>query len=80
MIQTITRNYSTTPTTMEFYGETNEDLALMPTTTKPGEGKYSDIGLAPVMSVAKILTDDTLTMYMLRSNGWIKINPEDLEF
>ena len=74
------QDYRTSPRTMSFYGETAEDLALMPTTTKVGEGKYSDVGLAPAGSIAKILTDDSLTLYMLRSTGWIEIHPEDLEY
>lgn len=55
-----------------FYGESLDDLALMPTTTKIGEGEYIH-ALAPEGSYARLLTDDGLKLYMLRSTGWVEI-------
>ena len=60
------------PRGIEFYGETEEDLAKMPTTTKLGEYPY-DKALAPEGAQAKILTDDGLRNFMLRSTGWVEI-------
>ena len=51
----------------------------MPTTIKPGEGKYSNYGLAPKGSIAKILTDSELQYYMLRSTGWVSINEAQIK-
>lgn len=64
-------NY-TSPRKVSYYGETETDLALMPTTTKIGEGEYPH-ALAPEGSYAIILTDDALRLYMLRSTGWVDI-------
>lgn len=63
---------TTSPRQLIFYGESEEDLNLMPTTEKPGEGKY-DHGLAPKGTIAEILTDDGLKIYMLRSTGWVDV-------
>ena len=60
------------PNGVEFYGESEEDLAKMPTTTKLGEAPY-DKALAPEGAKAKILTDDGLRNFMLRSTGWVEI-------
>lgn len=62
----------TSPKVLIFYGETEADLALMPTTTKDGEGKYV-CGRAPKGSIARILTVDGLKVYMLRSTGWVDV-------
>lgn len=62
----------TSPRQLIFYGETEADLSLMPTTKKPGEGKYN-YGLAPRGSIAEILTDDGLKVYMLRTTGWVDV-------
>lgn len=62
----------TSPRVISFYGETEEDLNLMPTTTKIGEGEYIH-ATAPEGSYAIILTDDGLRLYMLRSTGWIDV-------
>ena len=66
----INNNFS--PGIVIFYGESPEDLALMPTTTKAGQGKY-DYGFAPKGSLAEILLEDEKRVYMLRSNGWVEI-------
>lgn len=60
------------PRAISFYGESEADLSLMPTTTKIGEGEYIH-ALAPEGSYALILTDDVLSIYMLRSTGWVDI-------
>lgn len=70
---------TTSPATIVFYGENNTDLSLMPTTVKPGEGKYGNYGLAPKGSIAKILTDSELQYYMLRSTGWVSINEAQIK-
>ena len=66
--------YSTDPITgvTTFYGESNADLALMPTTVKEGEGQYV-YGCAAEGSYANILESDSLKIYMLRSTGWIDV-------
>ena len=61
---------NTSPRIISFYGESTEDLALMPTTTKIGEGEYPH-ALAPEGSYAFILENDGLSIYRLRSTGWI---------
>lgn len=60
------------PNTQIYYGESTEDLELMPTTIKEGEGKYK-VGLAAKGSLAKILTPNGLKIYMLRSTGWVDV-------
>ena len=55
-----------------FYGESPSDLALMPTTTKKGEGQYIN-ALAPAGSIATILLNNETKVYMLRSTGWIDV-------
>lgn len=60
------------PRTTSFYGESLADLELMPTTTKLGEGEYPRI-LASEGAIAQILTQDELTIYMLRSSGWVEL-------
>lgn len=60
------------PRTTSFYGESLTDLELMPTTTKLGEGEYPRI-LASEGAIAQILTQDELTIYMLRSSGWVEL-------
>ena len=67
----------TSPVIITFYGESAEDLAKMPTATKAGEGKY-DYGLAPKGSIARILTDDGLKTYMLRTTGWVDISDSQI--
>jgi hypothetical protein len=63
-----------------FYGESPEDLALMPTTTKEGEGQYRQ-GFAEKGSIAQILTQTGLKIYMLRTTGWMDITGSQiLEF
>lgn len=54
-----------------FYGESLDDLALMPTTTKIGEGEYIP-AVATEGSYAFILTEDGLQTFRLRSTGWIE--------
>jgi hypothetical protein len=61
-----------TPNVIEYYGESENDLVRMPTTTKLGEAPYECV-LAPEGSRAKILTDDGLRNFMLRSTGWVEI-------
>lgn len=61
---------NTSPRTISFYGESTEDLALMPTTTKIGEGEYPH-ALAPEGSYAFILEESGLKVYRLRSTGWV---------
>lgn len=58
--------------TKMFYGESSEDLENMPTTTKEGHGKYK-YGCAPVTSLAYIITEDGVKLYMLRTSGWIDV-------
>lgn len=70
---------TTSPATTVFYGENDTDLSLMPTTTKPGEGKYNNYGLAPKGSIAKILTNSELQYYMLRSTGWVSIDEAQIK-
>ena len=65
----------TSPKTFCFYGENLDDLALMPTTTKIGEGEYPH-ALAPVGSYALILTASELKTFMLRSTGWVDVTVE----
>lgn len=60
-----------------FYGETPEDLALMPTTTKVGEGQYKT-GLAEKGSIAQILSPTELKVYMLRSTGWVDVTEAEI--
>lgn len=66
--------HNTTPSTLLLYGETENDLNSMPTTTTVGTGKYQELGLAPAGTVAQILSNDKLTYYMLRSTGWVKVD------
>lgn len=61
---------NTSPRMISFYGESTEDLALMPTTTKIGAGEYPH-ALAPEGSYAFILEEDGLKIYRLRSTGWV---------
>lgn len=70
----VIQDYRTSPSTLIFYGEADNDLSLMPTTVKAGQGEYADYGCAPAGSIARILTSSELKIYMLRSTGWIKIN------
>ena len=60
------------PNGVIFYGETLEDLSKMPTTTKIGEYPY-DKALASEGAHARILTEDGLRTFMLRSTGWVEI-------
>ena len=60
------------PSINVFYGESLDDLNLMPTTKKIGEGKYNH-GLAPKGSIAEILMADALKVYMLRTTGWVDV-------
>ena len=66
-------NTVTTPRQITFYGETEDDLKNMPTTTTPGKGKYKNNGVVEIGTVAQILTEDSLEYYMLGSNGWIDV-------
>lgn len=61
-----------TPNVIEYYGESAEDLAKMPTTTKLGEKPYNRV-LVPEGTRARILTNSGLRYYMLRSTGWVDI-------
>ena len=63
---------NTSPRVIVYYGESMADLALMPTTTKIGEGEYTH-AYAPEGSYAVILTDSEAKLFMLRSTGWIDI-------
>ena len=74
----LTYNEATSPRVLIFYGESVEDLAKMPTLTKPGEGQYSNRGLAPKGSIAQILFNDKLTVYMLGSNGWVDVTDSQI--
>lgn len=60
-----------------YYGESLEDLDLMPTTTMAGRGKYN-CGLAEKGSIAQILTPEGLKIYMLRSSGWIDVTDSSI--
>lgn len=66
---------TTSPRTAVFYGESMADLALMPTTTKIGEGEYIH-ALAQAGSYAIILLADGLKKFMLRSTGWVEITDQ----
>ena len=58
--------------TLMFYGESLDDLELMPTTKKEGQGKYQ-YGCAPAASLAYIITEDGVKLYMLRTSGWVDV-------
>lgn len=66
---------TTSPRTAVFYGESMADLALMPTTTKIGEGEYIH-ALAQEGSYAIILLTDGLKKFMLRSTGWVEVKDQ----
>lgn len=61
-----------TPSITVFYGESAQDLALMPTTTTVGQGNYPK-ALASSGSYAIILESNGLKKYKLRSTGWVEI-------
>jgi hypothetical protein len=61
-----------TPNVIKYYGESENDLAKMPTTTKVGESPYESV-LAPEGSKAEILTENGLKHYILRSTGWVEV-------
>lgn len=68
-----TANFS--PRINIYYGESASDLALMPTTTKVGQGKYPK-ALASSGSYAIILETTGAKKYMLRSTGWVELQNE----
>ena len=70
-------NLNCSPSIVVFYGESLDDLNLMPTTTKVGEGKYNH-GFAPAGSIAEILLEDELKVYMLRTNGWVDVSNSEI--
>lgn len=74
----VMKNSNFSPNVTVFYGESLDDLALMPTTTTPGRGKYVH-GLAEKGSVAEILDEDGMKYFMLRTTGWVDITDSQIE-
>lgn len=70
-------NLNFSPNIIVFYGESLDDLSLMPTTTKVGEGKYNH-GFAPKGSIAEILLEDELKIFMLRTDGWVDVSDSEI--
>lgn len=59
------------PTT--FYVENKKALDYLPTTTKSGANQFKNFNRTDLGSVCYVLEQDGLSVYMLRTGGWVEV-------